>query len=93
MNRKFAALADIKTAKPTSLDGYPEQLEARLDKLVNEAKTYKRGKASNPDWRPIGLFLRKETIKQARRKLQDIDDPRDLSELTESLLAEWVKRP
>jgi hypothetical protein len=36
--------------------------------------------------------LRKETIKQANRKLEDIENGQDLSELLEQLLAEWIKQ-
>ena len=49
-----------------------------------------RSKSSDPRYRPITVVLQKNTIRQARRKLEDEDRDQDLSDLVQQLLAEWV---
>lgn len=79
-NRKFAALRDIKTTpqEPT-MPG------------VSIGRP-KKGKKNNPDWKPAGVLLKIKTMRDARRKLEDTNDHRDLSELADELLSEWVNR-
>jgi hypothetical protein len=49
-----------------------------------------RSKSSDPRYRPITVVLQKQTIRQARRKLEDEERDQDLSDLVQQLLADWV---
>lgn len=51
------------------------------------------GKRSDPDFKPTTVFLRNQTKRAAVRQLEDRDDNRDLSELVEDLLSQWLKEP
>jgi hypothetical protein len=50
------------------------------------------GKRSNPDYEPTTVLLRKKTKRSASRLLEDIEANKDLSELIESLLNDWISR-
>ena len=52
----------------------------------------RKGKSSSPEHTQVLTYIRKDTHKQVRKAL--IDDPgeRDLSELVEELLADWLNR-
>jgi hypothetical protein len=48
------------------------------------------GKRSDPAFRPTTFFVRKETQRKAARLLEDQDAGKDLSDLVEELLANWI---
>jgi hypothetical protein len=48
------------------------------------------GKRSTPGFIRTTVYMREETKLKANRRLQDLKDERDLSELIESLVAGWV---
>ena len=48
------------------------------------------GKRSDPAYSPTTFFVRKETKRKAARLLEDQDAGKDLSDLVEELLAEWL---
>ena len=49
------------------------------------------GKRSNPDWKLYSHFLKKQTQRAAVARLQAEDSDRDLSDVLEDLLAQWLK--
>jgi hypothetical protein len=49
------------------------------------------GKRSNPEWKLYSHFLRKNTQRAAVAKLQSKDDGRDLSDVLQELLEDWLK--
>jgi hypothetical protein len=49
------------------------------------------GKRSNPEWKLYSHFLRKNTQRAAVAKLQAKDDRKDLSDLLQELLENWLK--
>jgi hypothetical protein len=49
------------------------------------------GKRSNPDWKLYSHFLRKKTQRAAVAKLQTEDNGRDLSDVLQELLENWLK--
>ena len=65
-----------------------------LFSAANAAPTVGRGgKRSDPAYSPTTFFVRKETKKNAARLLfEDIHGGKDLSDLVEQLLAEWVSK-
>ena len=50
------------------------------------------GKRSDPDFQPTTVLLRKNTKKTATRLLEDTNAARDLSDLIEQLLREWIQK-
>jgi len=64
--------------------------------LVRAAQGSGRGgKRSNPEFSATTFFVRKETKRQAARLLEDANSGKDLSDLVEELLGQWVgdRRP
>jgi len=49
------------------------------------------GKRSNPDWKLYSHFLRKQTQRAAVAKLQGEDGGRDLSDVLQELLENWLE--
>ncbi len=50
------------------------------------------GKRSDPDYQPTTVLLRKQTKRTAVRLLEDTNAARDLSDLIEQLLTEWIQQ-
>lgn len=50
-----------------------------------------RSKSSDPRYRPITVVLQNDTIRGARRKLEDNNSSLDLSDLLQRLLAAWIQ--
>jgi hypothetical protein len=50
-----------------------------------------RGKASDPDYRQVTIYLRRDTHGAARKRL--IDENREFSELVEDLVSKWLATP
>lgn len=50
------------------------------------------GKRSDPAYSPTTFFVRKETKRKASRLLEDQDAGKDLSDLVEELLTEWLSK-
>jgi hypothetical protein len=48
------------------------------------------GKRSDPDFVPLTVYVRKETHRGVKRALLDQDEPGEISELVEELLADWL---
>ena len=55
-----------------------------------DSKARARGKSSSAEYVQISAYVRKETHKQARKLLLDDERDRDLSDLIEELLHQWV---
>jgi hypothetical protein len=51
-----------------------------------------RAKSSDPDYQPTTVILRKTTKRRAAHLLEDREMDKDLSELIEELLTEWLER-
>lgn len=49
-------------------------------------------KRSDPEWKQISAFVRKETHRKAKMKLLQQDGNKDLSDVIEELLQNWVER-
>jgi hypothetical protein len=49
------------------------------------------GKRSNPEWKLYSHFLQKKTQRAAVAKLQAEDDGRDLSDVLQELLEDWIR--
>jgi hypothetical protein len=51
----------------------------------------KSGKSTDPEWGKFTILLKKKTRKRASRLAEDLDPPRDLSDLAEELLSRWIQ--
>ncbi len=97
---KFAALADLNRAEPevVEIESPPAStLEARhaAPPAVNEVGRGRgrpaTGKRSNPDWKLYSHYLKRKTQRAAVAKLQAEDSERDLSDVLQELLEQWLK--
>ena len=51
-----------------------------------------RGKRSDPEWANITILMRRSIKRDVRRRLEDEGEGRDLSELIDQLLLEWLRK-
>jgi len=91
---KFSALADLHRQpldeEPTSETPPP----ATTPPAATESRGRGRpatGKRSNPEWKLYSHFLKKQTQRAAVARLQAEESDRDLSDVLEELLAEWLR--
>lgn len=90
--RKFAALAalhhqqaEIEAPQTATM---PPEITAEPGKGRGRPPT---GKRSNPDWKLYSHFLKRKTQRAAVARLQAEDDGRDLSDVLQELLENWLK--
>ena len=91
---KFSALADLHR-QPVDEEAAPETPPPAALPPAVEGRGRGRpatGKRSNPDWKLYSHFLRKQTQRAAVARLQAEESDRDLSDILEELLAEWLRR-
>jgi len=50
------------------------------------------GKRSNPEWKLYSHYLKKQTQREVTNILRNEDNGRDLSDVLEELLEEWLAR-
>jgi hypothetical protein len=81
MNKKTSKFQQILKAAESVREQQPE---AKI------TKTKGSGKRSDPDYVQISAYIRKDTHRQAKRKLLEEGDERDLSDVIEELLKNWV---
>lgn len=81
-----------------SQDKAPAVEEARGDEAsvlsapIERGRGRPRAKSSDPDYQPTTVILRKVTKRRAAHLLEDREMGKDLSELIEELLTEWLER-
>jgi hypothetical protein len=85
---KFSGIFQNSTVEPPQAPGRNEKKPPAPVKALGRPP----GKRSNPDYGPVQVLLKKQTHKQARRILSDLDDGQDVSELVQSLLEQWVAK-
>jgi len=95
--RKFAALADLHRQLPEETEAPATAIEPMpgLAAVAPEAAKGRgrppTGKRSNPDWKLYSHFLKRKTQRAAVARLQADDDGRDLSDVLQELLENWLK--
>jgi hypothetical protein len=92
--RKFAALAGLKQQLPVefSLEQRTSVPAAPIPLPLGRGKGRPPGKRSNPEYQATTLLLKELTKRTATRLLEDKNLGKDLSDLTEQLLTEWIQR-
>jgi hypothetical protein len=95
--RKFAALAELhrQPAEADTQDA-PELRAPPLTPVAAPLAEKGRGrpatgKRSNPEWKLYSHFLKRQTQRAAVARLQAEDSARDLSDVLQELLEEWLK--
>jgi hypothetical protein len=66
--------------------------EKTKNNTVSSKTSKKSGKSSNDDFTQVLTYIRKETHKKTKKVLIDDPEERDLSDLVEQLLSEWLKK-
>jgi hypothetical protein len=97
--RKFAALAalhhqqaEIEASEAaTESATTPPEITARPEPGKGRGRP-PIGKRSDPEWKLYSHFLKRKTQRAAVARLQAEDDGRDLSDVLQELLEDWLKR-
>ena len=92
--RKFAALVGLKQQLPVEhpLEQRTSVPAPTIPLLLGRGKGRPPGKRSNPEYQATTLLLKEQTKRTATRLLEDKNLGKDLSDLTEQLLTEWIQR-
>ena len=90
--RKFAALAGLhrqsSDTETLQINDEPSAMGPNVSKGRGRPAT---GKRSNPEWKLYSHFLKKRTQHAAATRLQAEDNGRDLSDVLQGLLENWLK--
>lgn len=73
-----------------SVDQLPAAIASGSSRQAEAKGRRRTGKRSDPAYRATTFFVRKETKRKASRLLEDQETGKDLSDLIEELLAQWV---
>lgn len=97
---KFAALTDLNQAEPevAEIESRPtnalKSIQVTTPVIDETGRGRGRpatGKRSNPDWKLYSHYLKRKTQRAAVAKLQAEDSERDLSDVLQELLENWLK--
>ena len=80
---RFTGLMKRREDEPTQTD------EARRH-TVSVLGRPRNGKSSNPEYKQISALIRKDTHREVVRALLDDNESRDVSDLLQDLLQEWL---
>jgi hypothetical protein len=94
--RKFAALAELhrQPLDTEALAPVPEYAPPPTAVALEAGRGRGRpaiGKRSNPEWKLYSHFLKKKTQRAAAARLQAEDEGKDLSDVLQELLENWLK--
>jgi hypothetical protein len=78
----------VKEKVQPSIDEPPETIQPSIER----GRGRPRAKSSDPDYQSTTVILRKLTKRRAAHLLEDREMGKDLSELIEELLTEWLER-
>ena len=78
----------VKEKVEPSIDETAEILQPSIER----GRGRPRAKSSDPEYQPTTVILRKLTKRKAAHLLEDREMGKDLSELIEELLTEWLER-
>jgi hypothetical protein len=70
-----------------------EPVEAPATAVATRSRRERVGKREDPNYHQCGLYIRKTTHKRARRRLEDTQPGKDMSELVQELLEQWLESP
>jgi len=61
--------------------------------IAPEPEAGRKGKRSDPDYRQTTMLIKRATLKAAQRKIADLDNGEDLSDVINRLVDAWSKEP
>ena len=84
--------------KPNRFTGLMKRRETDEPTQTDEARRHtvsvlgrpRNGKSSNPEYKQISALIRKDTHREVVRALLDDNETRDVSDLLQDLLQEWL---
>ena len=87
------ALANLKkTQVKEQVDPSIDQPAVSLEPSIERGRGRPRAKSSDPEYQSTTVILRKVTKRKAAHLLEDREMGKDLSELIEELLTEWLEK-
>src|SRR5690348_948344 len=95
--RKFAALAELHRqsleveAPPATVESTPTSPTITMVETAKGRGRPATGKRSNPEWKLYSHFLKRKTQRAAVARLQAEEGGRDLSDVLQELLENWLK--
>jgi hypothetical protein len=91
---KIAGLTNIlqSSNKPKDTPPAPPKPAAVPSPVATPKAKERVGKYRDPAFKCVGLYIRKETFKRVKRKLEDLEADQDLSDLTEMLYQQWLEK-
>jgi len=90
--RKFAALAELQRQPSATEIPRPAENPTVITQDLSKARGRPAtGKRSNPEWKLYSHFLKRRTQRAAAARLQAEDEGRDLSDILQELLENWLK--
>jgi hypothetical protein len=93
--RKFLALAELHRQPPEASQAAVAAEEPKPAVTLQAPEKGRgrpaTGKRSNPEWKLYSHFLKRKTQRAAVARLQAEDIDRDLSDVLQELLEEWLK--
>jgi hypothetical protein len=99
-DQRIAGLANILKASNKQKEIPPSPAPPQADQAVDTAvaapvrsRRERTGKRDDPNYHQCGLYIRKTTHKRARRRLEDTQPGKDMSELVQELLEQWLESP
>jgi hypothetical protein len=69
-----------------------DETAVNIQPTIERGRGRPRAKSSDPDYQSTTVILRKLTKRKAAHLLEDREMGKDLSELIEELLTEWLER-
>jgi hypothetical protein len=92
---KFDSLAGAKNRKGASVKNGSKATNATPATVARRGRPsgFAGGKRSDPDFTQITAYIRKDTHADVKIALLKQRDGRDMSDLIESLFAQWLKSP
>ena len=81
-----------KSAPAVQTKGRPQSLAQMPVNLVSVSDKKRRGKSDDKSFRQVLTYLKIDTHKAVKARLIFDDQNRDLSDLVEELLTEWLTR-
>ena len=92
-NLKKQTQVSAKAGAASDAPERPPQLKAQLQEELKTASSPKKiGKSSNTDFTQVLTYIRRDTHRQIKKVLIDDIEERDLSDLVEELLSDWLRK-
>ena len=85
-NNRFAGLMNVRAGKTAGVGGDRDDQQGPVRSLGRP----RHGKRSNPDYKQISALIRKDTHRNVMRALLDETTDRDVSDLLQALLEDWL---